>query len=1037
MKECSKCRHCYDDSYNFCPNDDSPLIGTLSSNVVISGRYILDQRLGKGGMGIVYRAKHKFLKSLHAIKVILPSIVEDDDELVVRFKQEAILAASINHPNVIRVTDFGVEDEIMPYLVMEFVDGTALSNFLVPNQPLSVTKAFELFQPIALGVAEAHSKGIVHRDLKPQNIMVQNGLPLRKAVKVLDFGLAKIKTADSFGSLIQAKTTSFIGSPPYMSPEQWENDQVDHRTDIYGLGIILFQMLTGNLPFQAESIPSVMYQHFTALPPSFASLGIAISPSVEAVVNKALEKDRAARYNSVEEMYRDFEKARAQSASSSSLSIETAYLNPSAHSLSANIESPTIADGKTAPLTQTQRDRLFTYFDSKTKTNLLADEQLAQEFLQAQDRAEEAQAQASQADKLVQELADAQKVAENAQQKALEAKQRIEAEVRQRVEAEMENKMAVEQQNRQKAEAERLAKEAEARKQAEERANYLAQAALEAQQVAEKERQKAEKEVHQRELAESVRRRSEIAAAQLTEQVADAKKKYEEAKQLAQYEAGLRQAAEAKRQKIETELHAIAESETERRRLAEAKAQKQIQEQASRFEQEAQAAQQQVDEARRLAEFEVKKREEAEAAKLRAEEEARRLADEILQVHRHLEEIKIHTSKTSDHQIHTSKSTDDHTLSLQDFHRSQSSRELNIAPKDSLSGNQATSQSGMSDANLKKQTVPLFQAEFNTPKDTTQIHQQSNENIGGLINTSPIKKRKSSMPLMIAGALAVFFVVAFGGVGAYYFATRQPAKSEVSNVNKKIELPNNNSSATPILETKDKMVLIEGGTFQMGRSDVSVDDPVWGSQYPAHTVSVKSFYIDKTEVSNAEYAEFIQAEKHAAPSNWNNGKPPEGEEKFPVTNVSLDDAKAYAAWISSREKRNCQVPTEEEWEFAARNGAKSTTYPWGDDWVVDKAILASDNKKASEVGTSLDETLNGVKDMLGNVIEWTSSKYTPYPNSLKELKNKDSAYFVIRGSSWGESKNRLKDSKLMLTRRQSVEAETQNPFLGFRLVCQP
>ncbi len=1032
MKECSICRNCYDDSYNFCPHDDKPLVSTLSTNIIISGRYILEQRLGKGGMGIVYKAKHKFLKSLHAIKLILPSIVEDDDELLIRFKQEAILAASINHPNVIRVTDFGVEDEIMPYLVMEFVDGIPLSNFLVPNQQLTTSKAFELFQPIALGVAEAHSKGIVHRDLKPQNIMVEKGLPLRKAVKVLDFGLAKIKTADSFGSLIQAKTTSFIGSPPYMSPEQWENDQVDHRTDIYGLGIILYQMLTGNLPFQAESIPSVMYQHFTALPPAFASLGIAVSPKIEAVVSKALEKDRAARYNSVEEMYRDFEKALRESESSASLSIETAYLQPLAQSLSQNIkdDSASIADGQTAPLTQTQRDRLFTYFDSKTKANLLADEQLAQEFLQAQDRAEVAKAQVSQADKLVQELADAQKVAENAQQKALEAKQRIEAEVRQRIEAEMENKLAVEQQNRQKAEAERLAKEAEARKEAEERANYLAQAALEAQQVAEKERQKAEKEVHQRELAESVRRRSEVAAAQLTEQVADAKKKYEEAKQQAQYEAGLRQAAEAKRQKIEIELHAIAESEVERRRLAEAEAQKQIQEQASRFEQEALAAQLQVDEARRLAEFEVKKREEAEAAKLRAEAEARRLADEILQVHRHLEEIKIHTSKTTHDQIHTSKSTADQTLNLQDFHRSQSSREINIAPNDSLSGNKAISNPGMSDANLKNQTIPLFQADFNTPKDTTQIHQQSNENIGGLIHTSPIKKRKNSMPLMIAGALVAFFVVAFGGVGAYYFATRH---SEVANVNKTAE-----PTETPVKtieEAKNELVLIQGGSFKMGRDDVPLKDPTWRDAYPAHLVTVDSFYMNKTEVSNAEYAQFVNEKKYQAPRNWKNNKPPEGEEKFPVTWVSLTDSKAYADWFSKRENKLCSIPTEPQWEFAARNGAQQTTYPWGNDW--NRALTNVATASAADVGTTSDTNkIGGIKDLFGNVNEWTSTEYALYPGFPKERAD-NQEYYVFRGSSWAELLNRLEDSKWMLTRRQAVKADFQFPSLGFRLVCQP
>ena len=1034
MKECSKCRHCFDDSYNFCPHDDKPLIATLSSSVIISGRYIIDLRLGKGGMGIVYKAKHKFLKSLHAIKLILPSIVEDDEELLVRFKQEAILAASINHPNVIRVTDFGVEDEIMPYLVMEFVDGIPLSSYLSSDQKMPVEKAFELFQPIALGVAEAHGKGIVHRDLKPQNIMVEKGLPLRKAVKVLDFGLAKIKSADSFGSMVQAKTTSFIGSPPYMSPEQWENEKVDHRTDIYSLGIILFQMLTGNLPFQAESIPSVMYQHFTAMPPTFASLGISDYPGIEAVVNKALEKDPEARYHSVEEMYRDFEKALQQNQSSSSLSIETAFLNKSDPSFQekTDVGSLTVGDGKTAPLTQTQRDRLFTYFDAKTKTNFLPDEQLAQDFLQAQDRAEQAQAQVSQADKLVQELADAQKVAEDAQQKALEAKQRIEAEVRQRVKEEMENKMAVDEQNRQKAEAERLAREAEARKKAEERANYLAQAALEAQQIAEKERLKAEKELHQRELAESVRRRSEVAAAELAEQVADAKKQYEEAKQQAQYEAGLRQAAEAKRQKIETELHAIAQSETERRRTAEAEAQKQIKEQASRFEQEAQAARQRVDEARRQAELEIQKREEAEAAKLRAEEEARRLAAEILEVHRHIEEIKIHTTKsTGDRQIHTSQSANDQTLNLVDFHNSRQNRELS----DSQSGlTRETPANFSANENTSDKPVSLTNVDYDAPKDTTQIHRKSSENIVGLLNTSPIQKRKISVPLVVAGALAAFFVVSFSGVGIYYFAAKKSDKPEIGNVNKNIN-NSTESSPTPILDTKNEAVLIKGGNFKMGRDDVEPTDLDWGNQFPSHLVNVDSFYISKTEVTNAEYSQFVESTGHPVPQNWKNKKPPEGQEQSPVTWVSLADTKAFADWVSKRDKKACSIPTEIQWEYAARNGEQNTTYPWGNNWDVSLTNVASGN--VAEVGTTSDTTVvGGIKDLFGNVNEWTSTKYALYPKHPSGLASNQELY-VIRGSSWAETPNRLENSKWMLTRRQSVKADSKYPSLGFRLVCTP
>src|SRR6476659_1341678 len=136
MKECSKCKSCYEDEITVSPKDNEIPVFTITGSTTISGRYILDQRLGQGGMGIVFRAKHKFLKSSHAIKIILPSLVSSDKSLLVRFRQEAVLAASIDHPNVIRVTDFGVENDVMPYLVMEFVSGIPLSHYLLDGRPL-------------------------------------------------------------------------------------------------------------------------------------------------------------------------------------------------------------------------------------------------------------------------------------------------------------------------------------------------------------------------------------------------------------------------------------------------------------------------------------------------------------------------------------------------------------------------------------------------------------------------------------------------------------------------------------------------------------------------------------------------------------------------------------------------------------------------------------------------------------------------------------------------------------------------------------
>ena len=1005
MKECSKCRRCYDDSYVVCPNDDKPLMVSITCNVLISGRYLLEERLGKGGMGIVFKAKHKFLKSSHAIKVILPSLVEDDDALLIRFKQEAILAASIDHPNVIRVTDFGVEDENMPFLVMEYVDGLPLSSYLVKDQRLTPERAFELFQPIALGVAEAHSRGIVHRDLKPQNIMVVKGLPLKRAIKVLDFGLAKIKSTESFGSMIQAETMSnVIGSPPYMSPEQWENHKVDHRTDIYGLGVILYQMLTGNLPFQGDSVPSIMYQHLTVQMPSFASHGLSLSPQIEAVVARALQKNSEDRTDSIEEMLAEFEEALATVDVPLTVNIPGEQLKSfKPASSTGNKISPNTGQ-ETQTLSDSQKEKLFSYFDSEAKPNILADEKLAQEFLLAQSRVEQAKEQFDESDKLVQELAEAQKIAQQAQQDALEAKNRIEADVRRRVESELENKLAVEQQIRQIAEAQRLEEEAAARKQAEERANHLAQAALEAQQIAETERKKAEDASRRRELEEGVRRRAEIAAAQLAQQVTDAKIRYQAAKQQAEYESELRIAAEEKRQKIESELQAVAKHEIELRKLTEAEASKQIQEQADRFEREAFAAQERVEEARRLAEMETQKREQAEAAKIRAEDEARRLADQIRNFQKHIQGFQ----------------------NLADGGVSDSSNR-NLS-------NENFQQAAMSGSNLSQPTLPAVQTTFEPAQGTVEIQSRnSDENFKGFINTDPIPKRGIALPLIIAGTFAILLIAA-AGYGLYTFVIKKPQPPAPDVVNKTVEKPLEKPIG-PLPDAEPKMISIEGGTFQMGRNDVAWNDLDLGDQYPAHPVTVKPFKISKTEVSNKEYAEFVKAAGHAPPGSWNKGKLSEDQEEMPVTFVSLNDAKAYTDWISKRDKKICRLPTEEEWEFAARNGAKQTNFPWGDDWRENSANVAT--AKVAKVGSSPEETLTGVKDMLGNVIEWTSSKYALYPGNGGDPNPSRQGYYVIRGSSWGESQNRLDNPQLMLTRRQSVKAELKSPFLGFRIVCEP
>src|SRR4029078_3604627 len=309
MRECPVCRRCYPDETNHCPQDGDATTPSLLGETTLDARYLLERRLGQGGMCVVFQARHIFLKTSHAIKVILPDLVGNDPMLTTRFRQEALAAAAIRHPNIITVTDFGVVRGTMPFLVMEFVKGHSLQDILTAEGAMSPQRAWEFISGIAAGVGAAHRQNIVHRDLKPLNIMVQDDVPVTEGVKILDFGLAKIKSGELLGSFIQAQTSGLMGSPFYMAPEQWSDEEPDARADIYSLGVILYQMLSGEVPCKGSSIPSIMKKHLTQSLPSFQSMGVAVPPAIEAVVRHALEKEVEARIDSIPTFLRDLHAA--------------------------------------------------------------------------------------------------------------------------------------------------------------------------------------------------------------------------------------------------------------------------------------------------------------------------------------------------------------------------------------------------------------------------------------------------------------------------------------------------------------------------------------------------------------------------------------------------------------------------------------------------------------------------------------------------------------------------------------------------------
>jgi eukaryotic-like serine/threonine-protein kinase len=267
------------------------------------GSYVITGVVGEGGMGVVYAANHTLLGRPAAIKVLLPDLSRNQD-IVNRFFNEARAATSIRHPGIVEVYDFGYLPDGAAYIAMEFLDGQSLAGRLAARGALPVAEAIWLTRQVAGALAAAHAKGIVHRDLKPDNVFLiaDPEVPTGERIKLLDFGIAKL-TGDT-GSQQKTRTGSLIGTPTYMSPEQCRGVAVDHRSDLYSLGCMLFEMLTGKPPFAGEGTGDILAAHIVAAAPAPSSQVRGVPPSVDALVLQLLAKDPAARPASCDQLIR-------------------------------------------------------------------------------------------------------------------------------------------------------------------------------------------------------------------------------------------------------------------------------------------------------------------------------------------------------------------------------------------------------------------------------------------------------------------------------------------------------------------------------------------------------------------------------------------------------------------------------------------------------------------------------------------------------------------------------------------------------------
>jgi serine/threonine-protein kinase len=729
----------------------------MQSGRVLGGRYKLERCIGSGGMGEIYRARRMHIGDTVAVKVLRSDVVENEKSRQ-RFYREARAAAMLHHPNAVVIHDFGEDDDGTAYIVMELLVGRSLRQLLVDEGSINALRAYGIIRQACAALDAGHRNGIVHRDIKPDNIVLLDSNDGADHVKILDFGIAKLrdKALDTL-SMEQRLTNvgTIIGTPHYMAPEQCQGEEADARSDIYSVGVVLYELLTGVAPFLAKTPTGVAIKHVTEKPRPLRELNPNIPEPVEGVVLRALEKDPNERPQTALELAREFETA---------LANETGTLR-----LKPSVEQPEVST-----------------------------------------------------------LKFPKSGAAEVSQKAPEAtRQPIAAAPPQ---------------------------------------NYETSISPSTSQLKQSGGAATDQLKQDKEAATELLKKSADTAEQ---QIAT---------------SGLRTQAMPQQTELIEQAEALKPAEKEK--------------------------------ARPIPQPEKKPAPQAKDDPLRT--------DPIGQTARFAESTPAEK------------------------------RAAVAAP------------------------APPRPGKIPTPPTPV---------------AAPAAKSKT--PMLIGAGVVVIGLIALAawlfissGSQTETASTAETSASPVASVEPSPTV----TSAYPEIAAPEGMVYVLGGPLRLGRDDGEENER------PAHVVNVKPFFIDRTEVTNELYQKFIDETGYAAPPSWKDNRFPEGAETMPVTDVTWEDAVAYANWAGKR------LPTEEEWEFAARGSDDRRLYPWGEEWIADAANVkadANDQRQLAPVGQfPKGASLFGVLDLSGNAWEWTSSDFAAYPGGKITSPAGYSNLKVIRGGGY-------------------------------------
>jgi serine/threonine-protein kinase len=316
MKECHICHICYDDEVLNCPKDGQELVNFFPWPRLIDNKYLINTLIGRGGMSAVYQATQLELDRAVAIKILLPKLMSDQSAPR-RLHREALASARLNHPNIVTIYDYGALPSGGGYLVMKLLKGHPLSKRIKLEKQLSFELIFNTMFQISNAIETAHRSGVVHCDLKPENIFLEENQD-GDFVQILDFGIAKLSE-----QLVGITLSGIIlGTPLYMSPEQLESREVDFRTDIYSLGIILYEMLTGRVPFSGKTPSAIARQHLLMVATLPSQLRPGITPKLEKCVIRALSKTPQSRQQSASELIEELKEAAQELALTGKLDLD-------------------------------------------------------------------------------------------------------------------------------------------------------------------------------------------------------------------------------------------------------------------------------------------------------------------------------------------------------------------------------------------------------------------------------------------------------------------------------------------------------------------------------------------------------------------------------------------------------------------------------------------------------------------------------------------------------------------------------------------